>query len=27
MYICVYIELKTTSISVVDCNYDGSMEK
>jgi len=27
MYIFVYIELKTTSISVVDCNYDGSMKK
>jgi hypothetical protein len=27
MYIWVYIELMTTSISVVDCNYDEFMEK
>jgi len=27
LYIYVYIELMTTSISLVDCNYYGSTEK
>ena len=27
MYICIYIEWMKTSISLVDCNCDGSMEK